>query len=65
MPPFAIYGRNPAKLISFRFAPDIMSKMKLLAWLELDDSVINEIIPYLTTSQNSMEMTVELFFEGF
>ena len=65
VPPYAIYGGNPAKLISFRFNPDIISKLNLLAWWELEDSVINEIIPYLTTSQNSIEMTIDDLIASF
>ena len=65
IPSYAIYGGNPAKLISFRFTPDIISKLKLLAWWELDDSVINEIIPYLTSSQNSIEKIIDDLIVNF
>lgn len=49
VPSYAVYGGNPAKLIKYRFKPEIVKLLLSLAWWELDDNVINEIIPILTT----------------
>ena len=59
IPPYSIFGGNPAKLIKYRFNPETVIKLKLLAWWELEDSVINEIIPYLTTAQKSLNNTID------
>jgi hypothetical protein len=55
VPPYAIYGGNPAKLIRYRFAIETISLLKELAWWELDDSIINELIPRLTQTSKSID----------
>lgn len=59
VPPYAIYGGNPAKLIRYRFDPEVISLLKELAWWELDDSVINDLIPRLTGPLKSLNNEIK------
>jgi len=42
VPPYAIYGGNPAKLIRYRFESEIIERLLNVAWWDWDDSKINE-----------------------
>lgn len=48
--PYSIVGGNPAKLIKKRFSDDQISKLLKLKWWNLDDKIINEIIPLLCSA---------------
>jgi len=50
VPPYAIYGGNPGKLIRYRFNAQIIKLLLELSWWELEDEVINLLIPELTKS---------------
>jgi len=45
--PYSIYGGNPAKLIKHRFSKEIIDKFLDLKWWNLDDKVIDVILPLL------------------
>ena len=47
VPPYAIYGGNPAKLIKYRFSKEIIEALLDLKWWELDDEVINYFLPLI------------------
>jgi virginiamycin A acetyltransferase len=36
VPPYAIFGGNPAQLIKFRFAPEITSELLKIQWWDWD-----------------------------
>jgi tetrahydrodipicolinate N-succinyltransferase len=55
VPPYAIVGGNPAKLIRFRFLPDQIEHLLEIAWWNWD---INEI-------KRSMPMLLNHDIEGF
>lgn len=44
VPPYAIYGGNPARLIKYRFSKEIIDKFLKLKWWDLSDSDINLIL---------------------
>ena len=44
VPPYAIYGGNPARLIKYRFSQDIIDKFLELKWWNLPDDSINKIL---------------------
>ena len=50
VPPYAIYGGNPAKLIKYRFAPDICERLLRIAWWNWEDKQVAEAIPDLLNS---------------
>lgn len=45
VPPYAIVAGVPAKIIRYRFSPEIISDLLELKWWELDDEIIKQI-PY-------------------
>jgi len=46
VPPYSIVGGNPAQLIKFRFAPEIISELLKIEWWnwELDKIRINHAV---------------------
>jgi len=55
IPPYSIYGGNPAKLIKYRFNQQIIDKFIELKWWDLPDKTINKILPLLQ-KEPSLEM---------
>lgn len=53
VPPYAIVGGNPAKIIRFRFSQEIIDLLLALKWWELDDAFINLMLPILTAPPSS------------
>lgn len=47
VPPYAIVAGNPAKLIRYRFAPDVIEKLLAVAWWDWDDASICRAVPIL------------------
>ncbi len=43
VPPYAIVGGVPAKVIKYRFAPEIIEKLMRLKWWELDEKLIMQL----------------------
>lgn len=42
VPPYAIVGGNPARLIRYRFAPDVIEKMMAIAWWNWPENLVRE-----------------------
>jgi len=55
VPPYAIYGGNPAKLIRYRFSPETIDLLQELAWWELEDAMINSLSPRLAKTSDSLD----------
>lgn len=47
VPPYAIVGGTPAKVIKYRFEPDEIEKLLESEWWNLPDEIVDELIPYL------------------
>jgi len=47
VPPYAIVGGNPAKVIKQRFSDEVISQLLELRWWEMDDYAIDQAAPYL------------------
>jgi acetyltransferase-like isoleucine patch superfamily enzyme len=45
--PYSMVGGNPGKLIKKRFSDEVIEKLLMLKWWEMDDKIINEISPLL------------------
>jgi acetyltransferase-like isoleucine patch superfamily enzyme len=58
IPPFEIWGGNPAKKIKDRFPEEIKLKLLELKWWEQEDLLIEKLIPYLV-----QEPTAEILHE--
>jgi acetyltransferase-like isoleucine patch superfamily enzyme len=48
--PYSVVGGNPAQFYYFRFSQDVINKLLELKWWDLDDSIINEILPLLCSN---------------
>lgn len=47
IPPYAIAGGVPAKVIKYRFSTDIIEKLEKMKWWNLNEKILAEIIPFL------------------
>jgi len=47
VPPYAIVGGNPARVIKYRFEPLAIERLLALRWWNLDDKEIAELVPAL------------------
>lgn len=54
VPPYAIVGGVPAKIIKYRFAPDVIEVMNMLDYSLLDDEMIKKYTNELYTSLDGM-----------
>ena len=50
VPPYAIVGGNPAKLIKYRFTPSQIEQLVSIQWWNWSESKINEFAPMLCNS---------------
>ena len=48
VPPYAIVGGNPAKVIKYRFSPKIIKAMLRIKWWDWPLEKIEKILPYVT-----------------
>lgn len=49
VPPYAIVAGCPAKIIRYRFPPDIVDRLLRIAWWDWDDARIREAVPLLSS----------------
>jgi len=59
VPPYAIVGGNPAKLIKYRFESKIIEQLLELKWWNLEDSIIKKILPKIIHNQD-LETVIEI-----
>jgi acetyltransferase-like isoleucine patch superfamily enzyme len=50
VPPYAMVAGVPAKIIRYRFDPEIIQRLLEIAWWEWDDARIREAVPRLSSS---------------
>ena len=55
VPPYAVVGGNPAKVLKYRFTEDQIKKLLDKPWWELPDDKIKELVPLLC-SENVDEL---------
>ena len=60
VPPYAIVGGNPAKVIGYRFSSDIISKLQHISWWYWDDKKIKQNSRYFKEDINKF---CEMFYE--
>lgn len=48
VPPYAIFAGNPAKLIRYRFSPDVVAELLKLAWWNWAPEKVRKIAPVLS-----------------
>lgn len=49
VPPYALVGGNPAKIIRYRFSEDQIKELLEIKWWDWEDKDIFEIVPLLTS----------------
>jgi acetyltransferase-like isoleucine patch superfamily enzyme len=54
VPPYAIVGGNPAKVIRYRFSPETIEKLLRIRWWDWDDDKVDHAIPYLLKGEDSI-----------
>lgn len=47
VPPYAVVGGNPSKLIKYRFSDEHIRQLLEIRWWDLDESIIDQLIPAL------------------
>lgn len=55
VPPYAIVGGVPAKIIGFRFSQDIINALLDIKWWNWDDEKITKNLPYFTRKNFSVQ----------
>jgi len=50
IPPYTIYGGNPARFIKYRFNKEHIEHLLKLKWWDMSDTEINNILPILCSS---------------
>ena len=61
VPPYALVGGNPAKLIRYRFDEETISKLLEIKWWDWDDEKINENVNLLCN--NNIDEFIGKFFK--
>ncbi len=50
IPPYAVAVGNPARIIRYRFAPEVIERLQALQWWNWSDDLIRERVELLTTA---------------
>lgn len=50
IPPYAIYGGNPAQKIKDRFEPKIVNDLLQIQWWNYDFDLTKKVLPYLSSA---------------
>lgn len=54
VPPYAIVGGNPARVIRYRFPPEVVQRLLQLRWWDLPDETIASLVPALCQTDMSV-----------
>ena len=58
VPPYGIVAGQPAKLLRYRFAPDIIERLLTLAWWNWQDERIKKAVPKM------LQTDIEAFLQA-
>lgn len=61
VPPYAIVGGIPAKVIKYRFSNDIIKVLEDTKWWNLSDDIIKKILPIFTQRNITVSMISDAF----
>ena len=56
VPPYAVVGGVPAKVIKYRFSPDIIGKLERLKWWTLSENVLKKHIEEFQTNEITVDV---------
>lgn len=60
VPPYAIVGGVPAKVIRYRFSPEIIQRLLELEWWNMDEEMLKENISFFQRDNFSVDDILEL-----
>ena len=65
VPPYAIVGGVPARIIRFRFPEDLIRKLEASKWWELDDKILRKNISLFQVNlkEGDVDKLLELYQE--
>ena len=63
VPPYAIVGGVPAKVIKYRFSDEIVAQLLLIKWWNMPDYVLRQNIKYFQTEKVNMKIFNEAIQE--
>lgn len=55
VPPFAIVGGAPAKLIRYRFSDDVIARLQEIKWWDLPDEEITKVVDLFHKENPTLE----------
>ena len=55
VPPYAIVGGVPAKVIKYKFSPEIIARLEEIKWWDLPDEKITEVIDLFHIKNPTLE----------
>ena len=64
VPPYAIVGGVPAKVIRMRFSEDIIERLKEIKWWDYSDDRLKAIGPYMDDCLRMIQFVDETFGEA-
>lgn len=60
VPPYAIVGGVPAKVIRYRFSPEIIQRLLELEWWNMDEEMLKENISFFQRDNFSVDEILAL-----
>lgn len=60
VPPYAIVAGNPAKVIRYRFEPEIVCLLLQLRWWDLPIHAVRKLVPMLTTAPSVPDLQIAI-----
>jgi acetyltransferase-like isoleucine patch superfamily enzyme len=61
VPPYAVVGGVPAKLIKYRFSKEVIDRLEEIQWWNLPDEIITEVVDLFNIENPSLENINQYF----
>lgn len=62
VPPYAIVGGTPAKIIKYRFSQEVITKLLQISWWDFSQTKLKKILPLFQTDE--FDVVLSDFFNG-
>ena len=60
--PYSIVGGNPTKHIKYRFTGEQITELLKIKWWDMEDSIINELLPFMYSNDINTFIKKSLIF---
>ena len=60
VPPYAVVGGNPAKIIKMRFPPELIQRFEASKWWDLPPAKLKDLAPYISQPEEFLNRIEEL-----